>query len=77
MFEIDGGITPISLPSDDEIFGKACWGSGHTALISDFYDCLHTGRPFEIDAFEGGKAVSLMLGIYESAKTNQRLEVEA
>ena len=77
VFEIDGGITPVSLPSDDEIFGKVCWGRGHTALISDFYDCLSSGRPFEIDAFEGGKAVSLMLGIYESAKTNQRLEVEA
>ena len=77
VFEIDGGTTPVSLPSDDEIFGKVCWGRGHTALISDFYDCLSSGRPFEIDAFEGGKAVSLMLGIYESAKTNQRLEVEA
>lgn len=46
--------------------GKACYGSGHGALIADFYDCVATGRHFEIDAKEAAKVVRLVLATYRS-----------
>lgn len=46
--------------------GKACYGSGHGALIADFYDCVATGRCFEIDAREAAKVVRLVLAAYRS-----------
>ena len=53
----------------DEIaraLGKDCYGSGHAALIADFYDCVATGRHFEIDPREAAKAVRLVLAAYRS-----------
>ena len=74
VFEVsDGLITPVSLPGDAEFFGKACWGSGHSALIGDFYDCVRNDKPFEIDSFEGGNAVELFSKIYESAQSGKRI----
>ncbi len=46
--------------------GKACYGSGHGALIADFYDCVATGRKFEIDGTESAKVVRLVLAAYRS-----------
>ena len=46
--------------------GKACYGSGHGALIADYYDCITTGRHFEIDAKEAAKVVRLILAAYRS-----------
>ena len=74
VFEVsDGLITPVSLPGDAEFFGKACWGSGHSSLIEDFYNCVRDGRPFDIDSFEGGNAVELFSKIYESAQSGKRI----
>ena len=46
--------------------GKACYGSSHGALIADFYDCVMTGRHFEIDGQEAAKVVRLVLAAYRS-----------
>ncbi|MBQ3127128.1 MAG: Gfo/Idh/MocA family oxidoreductase [Clostridia bacterium] len=46
--------------------GKACYGTGHTALIGDWYDCLASGRKFAIDGTEGAKVVRLILAAYRS-----------
>jgi predicted dehydrogenase len=46
--------------------GKVCYGSGHEALITDFYDCIASGRRFAIDGSEGAKVVKVILGAYES-----------
>jgi len=46
--------------------GKACYGSGHAALIADFYDCAATGRRFAINGAEGAKVVRLILAAYRS-----------
>lgn len=46
--------------------GKACYGSGHEALISDYYDCIKTGRKFPIDGAEGAKVIRLILAVYKS-----------
>lgn len=46
--------------------GKACYGSGHAALIADYYDCIASGRKFTIDAHEAAKVVRLVLAAYRS-----------
>jgi len=46
--------------------GKGCYGSGHEALIADWYDCLESGRHFAIDGEEGSKVVKLILAAYRS-----------
>ena len=53
-------------PKREEGIGKTELGNGHKTLIADFYDCLHTDRPFPINAEEGGKVVQLILGMYTS-----------
>lgn len=49
-----------------EIAGKEAWGSGHSALIADFYRHLEAGLSFPIDATEGGRSLRLVLSIYAS-----------
>ena len=51
---------------DDVFLGKPCYGSGHLNLISDFYDCIKTGRKFEIDGQESSKVIKIILSAYES-----------
>ncbi|MBO5281082.1 MAG: Gfo/Idh/MocA family oxidoreductase [Clostridia bacterium] len=46
--------------------GKACYGSSHETLISDFYDCVTTGRHFPIDGAEAAKVIRLILAAYKS-----------
>ena len=66
----EGEVQRLSAPDADANVGKAYWGHGHPALIADFYDCVRTGRPFPIDADEGGKAVELFLAAYRSAEAD-------
>ena len=56
----------ISFTTDDAIYGKLCYGSGHKRLIADFYDCISTNKPFAINGSEGAKVVKLILGAYAS-----------
>lgn len=74
LYEIksDGEITAIKSFEPKDYPGKVCWGTGHLALICDFYASIIEDRPFDIDAFAGGKAVEAVLAIYESAKTGKR-----
>ena len=73
VFELkDDKLTPV-LAADK--FGKLCWGSGHSALIRDFYGAVRNNRQFAIDADEGGKAVELLLAVYKSAETGERIEL--
>lgn len=69
----DGTVAEIGETVAREYAGKNYWGHGHSALINDFYDCLESGRRFEIDAFEGGEALKMVLGCYESAKENRKI----
>lgn len=61
---IDGEVQTFG--GDSRVFGKYCYGTGHEALIADFYDCVRTGRKFEIDGAEGAKVVRLILAAYRS-----------
>lgn len=76
VFELrDGKLTPVLAADKFDNHGKLCWGSGHSALIRDFYDAVKNNRPFAIDADEGGKAVELLLAVYKSAETGERIEL--
>ena len=69
LFRLGADGTPVRLPTDApaEVLGKQYWGGGHTALIRDFYNHLATGRPFPIDAAEGGKACAIVAACYQSS----------
>lgn len=75
-FDENNSLKEIELNSDKVFHGKHYWGSGHSALINDFYDCLKSGKPFEIDASEGGLAAKIVSACYESAKQNKIIEIK-
>lgn len=54
---------------DEEIkkyAGKCCYGNGHKKLFADFYDCLKSGRKFEINGAEAAKVIKIILATYRS-----------
>ena len=76
VFELrDGKLTPVLAADKFDNHGKLCWGSGHSALIRDFYDAVKNNRPFAIDADEGGKAIELLLAVYKRAEADERIEL--
>lgn len=64
----DGNVTKLDSHEKSDFIGKSYWGSGHPALINDFYDCIRNNKKFPVDANEGGKAVEEFLAIYGSAE---------
>ena len=72
----DGEIERLSMPQDADFVGKDYWGKGHDSLITDFYECLKTGRKFPIDANEGGKAVDEFLAIYASDEIGDKVYIK-
>jgi len=48
------------------LYGKAVYGTGHGALISDFYNCVKMGEKFKIDAQAASNAVKIVLAAYQS-----------
>lgn len=71
-----GKMTEASAGSDAVYHGQRYWGTGHSALINDYYYCLKSGEKFDIDAFEGGKAAKIVAACYESSKTGTTVEIE-
>ena len=53
--------------------GKACYGSGHAALIADFYDCVASGKTFAIGPEQAANVVRLVLATYRSQ--GQRVQI--
>ncbi len=56
----------IDFSKATHINGKACYGIGHGILIAGFYDCIETGRKFDIDGTEASKVIKMILGVYAS-----------
>lgn len=50
---------------------KAYWGTGHAALIRDFYKAVRENRPFWIDGVSALPALKALKGVYESSKTGK------
>ena len=55
---------------DDRVYGKACYGDGHTRLIRDFYEHAARGEKMELCGAEAAKVVKLILAAY---RTNGKL----
>ncbi len=70
-----GSISEIEVPVSAACHGKSYWGSGHSLIINDFYDCVATGRKFDLDAFEGGKAARIVAACYKSAATGDSVNL--
>lgn len=56
----------VNFEENAQMFGKSCYGVGHSPLIRDFYDCIASGRPFPIDGKEAAKVIRMILSCYES-----------
>ena len=68
----DGNVMKLDPDVKAEYIGKNYWGTGHGALIHDFYQCIRENKKFPIDANEGGKAVEELLAIYGSSEIKAR-----
>ena len=55
--------------------GKECYGSGHEALIADFYRCVAEGDHFPIDGREGARVIRLILASYASAANGETVKI--
>lgn len=76
VFDKNGKSTEIQCDSEIVYHGESYWGSGHSALINDFYDCIKNGTKFEIDAYEGGHAAKIVAASYRSAQKNQTINID-
>lgn len=47
---------------------KGYWGSGHAAIISDFYNAVLTGSEFSVSGESGSMAVKIVDELYKSAR---------
>lgn len=71
--EKDGRQTVISEPAVNDLGVKSYWGVSHGVQIRDFYEHVRAQRPYELDGPEGYKAFRLVMDIYESSRTGQRI----
>ena len=72
----DGSYELLVDKQDKEFVGRDYWGHSHKLIIEDFYSCLRDGRPFSIDAREGGRAAKVVAASYLSSALNERVEVK-
>ncbi len=54
---------------------KAYYGTGHTALIEDFYDSLLGGKPFAVDGSQGIETIRLIHALYRSSESGAWVEL--
>jgi len=48
--------------------GKDYWGTGHFACISNFYECVQSGKPAPIGIPQVERTFTLMMDLYDSAR---------
>lgn len=73
--EIDGEsfeIKPAPL-TDVEFKGQGYWGSYHLEQIEEYYDCVINDKPVVITGVEGRKPLEIVLGVYKSARENEKI----
>ncbi len=54
---------------------KAIGHEGHRRQLADFVDAIRDDRPPKVDGREGRRAVELICGVYESARTGRVVEL--
>lgn len=77
IYSVDGNsdIAEIGKKPETIYHGQNYWGTGHSILINDYYDCLKNNKKFEIDAFEGSDAAKIVFAAYKSSKTGKSIEI--
>ena len=60
------GDKKVDFPKEKYVGPKACYGDGHGALFTHFYDCVEKGTHFPIDGEEGAKVIRVILAAYRS-----------
>ncbi len=55
---------------------KAYWGSGHGALLQDYYDAAIDDRPFWIDGEEGLPALMTLKSVYRSSQERRPVRID-
>ena len=77
LYDVTGGKMELLLDgAPPAVSDKAYWGSGHAAELSDFYDCIRTGRPFMLEDAEAYAALNLVKAIQESSATGKWVELD-
>lgn len=63
--------------SNDNVYltGESYWGTGHTALINKYYECIKSNKKFFIDEIEGGKGTEQFLAVYKSNMTGESVSI--
>ncbi len=61
--------------SSDNTAGKKEWGSGHLALIREFYSDIISGRPTRQGLMSTIDTMDTMYAIYRSARTGEQTQV--
>ncbi|OCT13465.1 oxidoreductase [Paenibacillus pectinilyticus] len=70
---IDGVQTLLTSPEANNLGVKSYWGISHSKQIADFYTHIQNGRKYELDGPEGFKAFNLVMDVYESSRSGQRI----
>jgi len=64
--KVVAGNAVYDFDKDKTVYGKCCYGTGHLGLMNDFYECVKSGRKFDIDGKEAAKVVKIILAAYKS-----------
>lgn len=65
-------FSEVQVASD--VAGKACYGLSHKTEIGEYHKALLEGRPAPITGPDARKALEIVLAIYESARSGQRVD---
>ncbi|GAA3342100.1 Gfo/Idh/MocA family oxidoreductase [Curtobacterium pusillum] len=59
------GTTELLAEAPPVVGERGYWGVSHSALIADFYRCVHEGVPFWIDGAEADKTLRVIQSVYD------------
>ncbi|MDQ1910352.1 Gfo/Idh/MocA family oxidoreductase [Paenibacillus sp. GD4] len=71
--EQDGKQTQLCEPVVNDLGVKSYWGVSHKVQIEDFYEHIAEGRKFWLDGPEGYKGFRLVMDIYDSSRSGQKI----
>ena len=76
LYDATDGMELIMDGAPPAMSDKAYWGAGHAAQLTDFYDCLRTGRRFMLEDAEAYPALNLVKAIQESSAKGGWVELD-
>lgn len=71
-----GADSPSLEVGDPRFQGKSYYGTSHPRLLEDFVDAILKGRSPLVDGAEGRKALEVILGIYESSRLGNAVDLK-